>query len=212
MGKRKRIKHTVFGSVEGNLEQTFINFLCEIYAPDEYNIKFQAKCTSGGTPDKIVTTALHECSRDKSFAWLDEDFEPDVSPLSQEVRERLAKCWNVTDADEIAKLIICPIGKLQSSFNSRNERKPTLIVSQPVCSESLILQTLGYALPYAAYDPTKRESQIQGLKNKLDQLMGGSKSPLEQTNFYRQKLTKEALEKKRRTIPELDLLISMLTK
>jgi hypothetical protein len=212
MGKRKRIKHTVFGSVEGNREQAFINFLCEIYVPDKNNINFQAKCTSGGTPDKIVTTALHECSRDKSFAWLDEDFEPDESPLSQDVRERLAKNWNITDADKIGELINCPIGKLQASFNAGNGRKPTLIVSQPVCSESLILQTLGHNLPYAAYDPTQRKAQIDGLKNKLNRLMGGSKSVQEQTEYYLQQLTKEELEKKRKTIPELDLLISMLTK
>lgn len=212
MAKKKRIKDTVFGSVEGNREQAFIDFLCAIYLPDKNNINFQAKCTSGGTPDKIVTTALHECSRDKSFAWLDEDFEPDVSPLSQEVREKLAKHWNITDADEIARLIVCPICKLQSSFNSRNERKPTLIISQPVCSESLILRTLGHTLPYAAYDPNKRNAQIKGLKNKLDQLMGGSKTVPEQTAYYRSQLNKEQLEERRRTIPELDLLISMLTK
>lgn len=213
MGKKKRIKNqTVFGCVEGNREQAFIDFLREIYAPDENNIAFKPEHSSGGTPDKIVTTAIRECHRDKSFAWFDEDFEPTESPLSSEVRQHLMKCWNVKDDAQAKGLLTCPIGKLQATYNPANNKKPTLIVSQPVCSESLILRALGQPIPYEAYDPNQRKSQIDGLKNKLNQLMGGQKSTAEQTAYYRANLTKEALEERRKSIPELDLLISMLTK
>lgn len=213
MGKKKRIKNlTVFGCVEGNREQAFIDFLREIYTPDANNIAFKPEHSSGGTPDKIVTIAIRECHRDKSFAWFDEDFEPTESPLSKEVRQHLVKCWNVKDEEHANALLECPVGKLQATYNSTNNKKPTLIVSQPVCSESLILRALGQVIPYEQYDPNKRKSQIDGLKDRLNQLMGGSKGVPEQTAYYRSQLNKELLEKRRRSIPELDLLISMLTK
>lgn len=213
MAKKKRVKNvTVFGCVEGNREQAFIDFLREIYIPESNNIAFKPEHSSGGTPDRIITAAIRECHRDKSFAWLDEDFEPDESPLSQNVRETLAKSWNIKDAKKVEELISCPMAKLQSAFNPTNDRKPTLIISQPICSESVILKTLDQSLPYAIYDPAHRKTQIDGLKNKLNQLMGEAKTVAEQTAYYRQHLNKEKLEKRRKTIPELDLLISMITK
>lgn len=206
MGKKKRIrKLTVFGCVEGDREHFFLDYLREVYQPEANNIAFYPEHSSGGTPDRIVNSALHKCDRDKSFAWFDEDFEP-AHPLGNETRESLAKSWNISD-ERKETFLACPLKDLQSAYNINN-RKPSLIISQPVCSESLILKILGESLPYEQYEHEKRDSQIKGLKNKLDTLMAG-KADVE---FYKEVLSKEKLEKIRENIPELDLLIKMITK
>ncbi len=211
MGKNKRPrKLTVFGCVEGHREQAFIDLLREIYQPELHNIAFYPENANGGGADNIVIAALRKSDRDRSFAWLDEDFEPKASPLSKEVRKQLAKSWSVS-VDDTKALLECPLGKLQSTFNL-DHRKPTLIISQPVCCDSLILQILGHDLPYGAYYPARRNQQINDLKNKLDQLMQHPKSTEEQTAYYRKVLNKNILEQKRKKIAELNLLISMLTK
>jgi GT2 family glycosyltransferase len=139
MTKKKRSrKLTVFGSVEGNREEAFIEFLREIYQPQNNNISFIIENANGGGADSIVLPALHKCDRNRSFAWLDEDFEPKHSPLSEAVRQKLIKCWCVP-SDKHAEFISCSIGNLQKEFNKEN-KNPILIVSQPVCSESLILR------------------------------------------------------------------------
>ncbi len=213
MGKKKRHRNlTVFAMVEGNREQAFIDFLIEIYQPQLNGIKFNPENAKGGGADSIVIPALRESHRDKSFAWLDEDFEPDTSPLSAAVRKQLAKCWNITDEKIKSEFMKCHLGELQAKFNLGNKKKPTLIVSKPVCSESVILKILGVDLLYRVYDPKQRPKQIATLKNKLDKIMGGEKTVKEQTAYYLKNLTKAKLEVKRKTISELDLLISMLVK
>ncbi len=213
MGKKKRPrKLTVFAMVEGNREQAFIDFLIEIYQPQLHGIKFYPENSKGGGADSIVLPVLKACDRDRAFAWFDEDFEPDTSPLSVDVRKQLAKCWNITDEKIKSEFMKCHLGELQTKFKPDNKKKPTLIVSKPVCSESVILKILGVDLPYGVYDPKQRPKQIATLKNKLDKIMGGEKTVKEQTAYYLQNLTKAKLEVKRKTIPELDLLISMLVK
>lgn len=219
MGKKKRNGNlSVFAMVEGNREQAFIEFLVIIYQPKLNKIAFsptKAKDrgnANGGGADSIISPVLKACDRDRAFAWLDEDFEPDKSPLSAEVRKQLAKCWNITDDSEKKEFMKCHLGELQARFNSENKKKPMLIVSKPVCCESLILAILGVDLPYDNYEPNQRKKQIDTLKDKLEKVMGGEKTIKEQTAYYLQNLTKEKLEEKRQSIPELDLLISMITK
>jgi len=211
MAKRNKRKQkiTVFGSVEGHREEVFINFLTIIYKPNDNNINFRAinnDKKSGGSPDSIVLSAIKECHRHKTFAWFDEDFEPH-NPLTEALRQKLFVSWKLTEAVR-NELFECPMKDLQSSFNSGKEN-PVLIVSQPVCSESLILRTLGKSLPYPKYIPNNRKVQIKGLKDTLNKLSG--KSQEEQLVFYQKTLTKSKLEAARQKIPELDLLISMLT-
>jgi hypothetical protein len=207
MGKnnKKRVrKLTVYGCLEGDREHIFLDFLRSIYRPDMHNIAFYSKHASGGTPDCIVKAAIIECHRDKSFAWFDEDFEP-AYPLSKEIKEKLAVCWKVPEEQNIA-FAACSLRDVQCLYNSK-KRKPILIVSQPVCVEALILRTLGYTLPYDKYDYSCREEQINKLKNTLKGLF--KKAP--EASYYAKNLSREKLEDVRKIIPELDLLISMLT-
>ena len=88
------------------------------------------------------------------------------------------------------------MAKLQADFNADNKKKPTLIVSQPRSVESFILKVLGKALP----------SDLKTLKNAVGGIIKGK----DELSFYQDNLTKEILDEKRKTIPELNLLISML--
>lgn len=203
MGKKRKKKLSVYGVVEGDREKLFVDFLIDIYKPRDNNINPNFEHTSGGTPDKIIGTAIKHSDRDKVFAWLDEDFEPE-HPIGEDVKNNLGRCWGVS-GDEFLN---CPLGTLQESYNPENKKKPTIIVSKPVCVESVILKILGSKLPYETYDPHNRELQIQTLKGKIKEIIG-NKDELE---FYKENLSKEVLDQKRGEVRELDLLISMITK
>lgn len=136
--------------------------------------------------------------------WFDEDFEPH-KPLGQNIRESLAINWNIPE-DKKATFLDCPLKDLQREYN-RAQKKPILIISYPVCSESVILSILDEKLPYDKYQHAERDKQINGLKNKLKTLFN-KELPIE---FYRKHLSKEKLEEKRKIIPQLDLLIKMIT-
>lgn len=205
MGKKRKIKSSVYGVVEGNREKLFLEFLVEIYNPRANNINPNFENSSGGTPDKIIGTALKHADRDKVFAWLDEDFEPDY-PIGEDVKKHLAQCWGIKkDNDEF---LGCSLSVLQENYNSENKKKPTLIVSKPVCVESVILRILGVTPPYKEYTPENRAQQIRALKAKLKATIGES----DEKEFYRLNLSKEILDNKRKEVDELDLLISMITK
>lgn len=206
MGKKNRIKkNTVHGCVEGEREENFLNYLIEVYQPDKNNIHISLSPSRGGKPDSIVKIGLETCDRNKSFVWLDEDFEP-TFPLGREIREKLAKKWCLKE-EQMDSFFACPMKGLQQKYNPNN-RNPILIISQPVCVESFILQVLGHKLPYECYDPQQREKQIKGLKNKFNQLIGKK----EEAVFYKEQLPENKLEKMRKTIPELNLLVLMITK
>ena len=205
--KKRRKKCTVYGIVEDQIE--LVVFLSEIYKPDQNDISLELKNSEGGKPDRIVGFAIRECHRERSFAWLDEDFEP-ASPLGEDMRHKLSELWKIEPKD-LKDFLKCPLKDLQTTYNPSN-RKPVIIISQPVCSESVIIKVLGETIPDSCKiynpDPVQRDKQIKGLKDKLNKIVGKS----DRRNFYRQNLDKASLEKRRKLIPELDLLISMITK
>ena len=203
MAKKTRVrKDTVYGCVEGKREDIFLKFLTHIYQSKSSGIDIRWEGPTGGAPDKVINIAIRACDRVKSFAWLDEDFEPE-NPLSREARKRLAKCWNI-QPKHLDDFYQCPLRDLQKLHNPTN-RNPLLIVSNPVCVESIILQSLGKILPLENYDHTKREAQIKKLKNKLDELIGESS----EQDFYLANLSIDLLEERKNLIPELWLLISL---
>ena len=205
MGKKhKKQNCTVYGIVEDQIE--FVEFLRETYKPDQNNITLKLQDSEGGYPDRIVGFAIRECHRDRSFAWLDEDFEP-ANTLGRDMRNQLAKCWKI-ESENLDNFLKCPLRDLQTTYNSEN-KKPILIISKPVCSESIIIQALGEKIPDSCktYNPATRDTQIKALKHKLDRICNNDKM-----DFYRKNLDKDILEEKRKLITELDLLISMITK
>lgn len=206
MAKKSRTKKTtVYGCIEGKRENVFLTCLTQIYQSKDNGINIQWEGATGGAPDKFISVAMKACDRDKSFAWLDEDFEPKY-PLSRDARECLAKCWNI-QLEHLNDFYSCPLRDLQKIHNPKN-RKPLLIISNPVCVESIILKSLGEVLPFVNYDHTKRTAQIDGLKNKLNELIGDNL----EADFYLSKLSIDLLEQRKILIPELDLLISLCKK
>jgi hypothetical protein len=206
MGKLRKKKCTVYGIVEDQIE--FIEYLNKIYQPDQKNINFKYENSNGGYPDRILGFAINECHRDRSFAWFDEDFEPH-NPLSKEARTKLAQCWKIEEKN-LKDFLKCRLSELQNQYNPNN-KKPVIIISQPVCSESIIIQVLGEKIPDSCkiYNPNKldRDKQIKGLKDKLNKIIGKE----DKLNYYQKKLSKDILEERRKSIPVLDLLISMIT-
>jgi hypothetical protein len=91
MGKKRKKKCTVYGIVEGDTEMEFLAFLSEIYQSEQNDISLELKNSEGGRPDRIIGFAIRESHRNRSFAWLDEDFEP-TNPLGKDARYNLAEC------------------------------------------------------------------------------------------------------------------------
>lgn len=206
MARKKRVrKVTVYGCIEGEREDKFLKFLAHLYDPKSNGINIQWEGATGGAPDKFVHVALNASDRDKSFAWLDEDFEP-KHPLSRDAREFLAKRWNIKP-DDLEGFYKCSLRNLQITHNPTN-RNPLLIVSHPVCVESIILQALGQDLPFTSYDHNKRDTQIDGLKNKLNVLIGDT----DEEEYYKANLSIPLLDQRRKLIPELELLLSLFNK
>ena len=206
MGKLRKQKCTVYGIAEDQIE--FIEYLAEIYQIDQNNINFKLEDANGGYPDRILKFAIDESHRERSFAWFDEDFEP-ANLLSQEARQKLAEYWKIEEKN-MKDFLICPLRDLQNKYNPSN-KKPVIIISQPVCSESIIIQALGEKIPESCkvYNPNKveRDKQVKGLKDKLKKIIGKNVK----LDFYRKNLNKEILEERRKSIPTLNLLITMIT-
>lgn len=206
MGKLRKKNLTVYGIVEDQIE--FLEFLKEIYQTKQNNINLELKNSFGGKPDRIVEFAIRESQRDRSFAWFDEDFEP-RDTLSENIRRKLAQCWKVEEKN-LKDFLKCPLSELQNQYNPNN-KKPIIIISQPVCSESIIIQVLDEKIPDSCkiYNPNKleRDKQIKSLKDKLNKIIRNE----DKINYYKNKLSKDILEERRKSIPVLDLLISMIT-
>ncbi len=176
MGKKKRQKNsTTYIAYEGKREGLILKIFDILYQPDQNKISIMPDFISGGNADGIVGRALKHNDRDKVSAWLDEDFEF-KSPLSKEIKNRLAKCWEIPEKD-MENFYACKLGNLQSSYNQKR-RKPCLIVSQPVCVESLILKILGYSLPFEECNPKDCDKQQTRLKNILDGMRQSEKNYL----------------------------------
>ena len=119
----------------------------------------------------------------------------------------MAKCWEIGDAN-LQDFYDCPMKDLQHHYNAVNAKKPTLIVSHPVCADALILQILGETPVHTAYAPNQRDKQIRQLKSQLNQLISGR----DEVEFYKERQTQEILNERSEQIPLLKLLISMITK
>ena len=108
---------------------------------------------------------------------------------------------------------VCPLRDLELKFNIRKS-KPCLIVSRPFCVESIIIQIFNKKLPEGCdglapeqLNAEEVKKHVSNLKNSVKGIIGKN----EELQFYREHLTKETFEEKRKEIPELEMLISMIT-
>jgi hypothetical protein len=208
MGSKKRsLKTSVYAAIEGDTEKYFLQHLINIYLPDVDGINVRPEHMSGGSADKIIMSAIRYQDRDRAFAWLDEDFEIN-NPPSQDCKNKLAELWQV-DSNLRVDFLNSKFKNLQKNYNLKN-RKPILIVSQPISVESMVLAIANEKKEFETLANTKDEVKIQlkNLKSKLSQLLNGDKIEV----FFKNRITKELLESKRSEIYELDLLIKQITK
>lgn len=205
--KKKKAKlPSVLAIIEGQREARLLEALKEKYL-DLKNVKFNQSPKYGGTPDRLLDSAINSLpglkAKDKRvFVWIDED-----KDITQEGRSKLFKVWKIDDKQK-EDFLQCPLAQLQQRYNEPQQQNPILIVSQPICVESFILRILDKTPCQLSLDAEVRKKQIKELKNLLDGVIGKN----DEYEFYRQNLTKETLEKNRKEIPELDLLISMFRK
>tara|TARA_R110000868_G_scaffold153722_3_gene379390 strand:+ start:252 stop:878 length:627 start_codon:yes stop_codon:yes gene_type:complete len=202
--KKKRIKLlSIYATIEGAIrEKNLLNHLKNHYH-DESKVKLNISPIHGGTPDRLLDDAFKRLHHgyDRIFVWLDEDI--DISGPS---RNRLFSEWRVPEEHQEA-FMDCPLGQLQSTYNNTSMRKPVLVASNPVCVESLILRALGKTPCHSSLDLAKVAQQRQDLKNSLDGVFGRA----DELEYYDAHLDKTKLEAARKEIPELDLLISLIT-
>jgi hypothetical protein len=201
MGKTKKPYTTVHGFLEGKEEAYLLDYLIELYT-DRSKIMITYDPPKGGNPNAIINKAILQlnCGYDKIFVWIDEDLD-----LASQTRSKLAKCWD--PKSENADIFTCPLKQLQKKFNSK-KLNPVLVVSHPICADSLILKILGKEnLPHKKYNPDTREDQIRDTKNALKEVFRG----IDRLEYYRKNLTKKLLEERREKISELNLLIKMIS-
>ena len=194
MGKKKKQKITIYGLVEGDREEGFINHLLEVFAFDKNpSTNVTLHNNKGGTFCSMLEKLMKQNSRDVLFLLCDEDFDG-----SEEFKDLDKIGWKVkTEMFEKHKL-----KDWQSKINIKN-KKPTLIISNPVCFEGLILSILGEELQ--EFNVGNRKKQIKGLKNSFE----GIKNGLSDAEFFKKVLSKEFLEESKNK--ELQLLLSALS-
>ena len=195
MGKKKRkIKKSRYLSLEGERERVLYEFLHNLYKPKDNNINIQKSNIDGGDQLHILDKATKECNngRDMCIAWFDDDFKINGEKKQHEnFIKALSNAWNC----EIEKDI--EYKDLQKKYNKNCDKKPILIVSNPCSIEGLILRI---------FDKKILEKPTT---NKLKMAVDGLFGKLKDTEYYKKYLTKELLEKKRKEIYELDLLLKI---
>lgn len=198
--KKRKSFLTVHVTIEGiKRERNFLKILQNLYH-DNQKVKLAFNPKNGGNPNALLDSALRYISfgYDKMYIWIDEDID-----LNQDSREKLYRHWRVEDKD---RFYACPLGELQSRYNS-TLRNPVLIVSQPISVESLIIRSLGTNLPHQQLNLDILADQKRDLKSSLEGIIGLE----DEYECLSAKLTKDLLEEKRISVPELELLISMLS-
>ena len=204
MGKNKKNKRqntTVYCATEGCDEAIFLEHLKSLYS-DMENMRFPENPVKGGTPDKILMSAINNAHKyARAFAWFDEDtYFKDVNTI-----DCLGKCWCL-DTRSIIGMRSEPLNSLQKTFNPRNNKKPVLIISQPICFEGFIQTVLNNKVSHERYEPAIRDKQVVDLKNSIPaELLA---NPIE---YYATHLPKAILEQRRKYVFELDLLITMIS-
>ena len=154
--KRKKVKTTVYISLEGVREKAFYDYLEESLLPKSSNINITISPRRGGTSDTILQQAIKmKNCYDKVYAWFDEDV-----PLSNEMRQKLAEAWGYDHFCENVK-----DSALQGVYNSSGVKKPLLIVSTPCCVDGMLIRICNKQLP-TKVTTSKCKSAISGIMGK----------------------------------------------
>lgn len=203
MKKKRKIKSTRYIAFEGKIqEKNFCDFLYFLYKPKEHNINLKNNKEFGGTFNSIIAQAIKESCNGREFvyAWCDEDDEVIRNKkLDKDIISRLEELWKCKIDVNIS------IREWQAKFNIQN-KQPTLIISNPICFEGFLRKILN--LSEANLNKTKEEEWSNKLKDSRKSIFNG----VDDLEYYKQNLTKQIFEERRKSIPELDLLLKLYEK
>lgn len=195
MAKKKRNKkQSVFIALEGKRERTFLYFLQSIF-DSEKRINLNIHPDLGGTSNAILARALKAPGFDKIYAWFDED-----DKLDTDWKSELGKRWKVTIGASVSD-------KELQNLNIEN-RKPTIIVSNPLSIEGLLIRLFEYKIPKFK-EPLFDEDNLDKNKKMIKSALKGIFGKKDEAEFYKENLSKEYILKKAKDIEELRLLLSI---
>ena len=195
MAKKKRNKkQSVFIALEGKRERTFLYFLQSIF-DSEKRINLNIHPDLGGTSNAILVRALKAPGFDKIYAWFDED-----DKLDTDWKSELGKRWKVTIGASVSD-------KELQNLNIEN-RKPTIIVSNPLSIEGLLIRLFEHKIPKFK-EPLFDEDNLDKNKKMIKSALKGIFGKKDEAEFYKENLSKEYILKKAKDIEELRLLLSI---
>lgn len=195
MAKKKRNKkQSVFIALEGKRERTFLYFLQSIF-DSEKRINLNIHPDLGGTSNAILARALKAPGVDKIYAWFDED-----DKLDTDWKSELGKRWKVTIGASVSD-------KELQNLNIEN-RKPTIIVSNPLSIEGLLIRLFEHKIPKFK-EPLFDEDNLDKNKKMIKSALKGIFGKKDEAEFYKENLSKEYILKKAKDIEELRLLLSI---
>lgn len=195
MAKKKRNKkQSVFIALEGKRERTFLYFLQSIF-DSEKRINLNIHPDLGGTSNAILARALKAPGFDKIYAWFDED-----DKLDTDWKSELGKRWKVTIGASVSD-------KELQNLNIEN-RKPTIIVSNPLSIEGLLIRLFEHKIPKFK-EPLFDEDNLDKNKKMIKSALKGIFGKKDEAGFYKENLSKEYILKKAKDIEELRLLLSI---
>ena len=195
MAKKKRNKkQSVFIALEGKRERTFLYFLQSIF-DSEKRINLNIHPDLGGTSNAILARALKAPGFDKIYAWFDDD-----DKLDTDWKSELGKIWKVTIGASVSD-------KELQNLNIEN-RKPTIIVSNPLSIEGLLIRLFEHKIPKFK-EPLFDEDNLDKNKKMIKSALKGIFGKKDEAEFYKENLSKEYILKKAKDIEELRLLLSI---
>ena len=195
MAKKKRKKKIIVSYIyEGDREKLFLEYLSDIYNSDAKPlIMFSGR---GGSADSIILNTLKALDRGNYlFVLLDEDFEQ-KGPISQETLRSLESVWC------LPRMELDGVPYKELNNHNTDNRKPVIVFSNPSSIEGMLLQILGVSKDNLEGKETDR------LK---DHLNSYCQSCFDRA-FLEKRFSKIVLEEKRKIIPELNLILSLLEK
>ncbi len=195
MAKKTRNKKTsVFIALEGKREKTFLYFLQSLFDPDK-KINLNIHPDLGGTSNAILDRVLKAPGYDKIYAWFDED-----DKLDSDRKCELGKRWMVEINSDIED-------KNLQSLNTEN-RRPVLIVSNPLSIEGLLIRLFEHKIPNFK-EPVFEKENLKENKKMMKSAVKGIFDAKDEAVFYKENLSKEYILDRAEEIEELKLLLSI---
>jgi len=228
MGKRKLRKQNDGKIIffEGDLEECFIRFLENNILKLNNNEIPQHENCCGGNSDSILSKVINRCDPNteelriigifdedipltrNNMEKIDKNFEP-----PENIIEKVEKCWCEKISPNIKDKY------LEKTYNKNHKKNPILIISNPFSFEGIILRILD-KMPnnYKTTKDLKRKFlsllppsvDIKEYDNKDNKMSSKMKAKIEK--YFEKTITKSLLQKKRKSIYELDLLLKLYEK